>query len=120
MNPALPYLAHVLREEVDAEHTGNGACYADSPCQAVDHQSPQILETRVPDAFMVHLRQQLLEREEDRERDDVTEKGRRDMWREEGGTKTEKNALGHRIPANYATGENKERSVCVCVCLHVP
>lgn len=38
-----PYSVHVLREAVNAGHTASGACDADQPGYAMNHQSPQLL-----------------------------------------------------------------------------
>lgn len=46
---------HVLREVEYTEHTGSGACYADSPGQSMNHQPPQLLARSVLDILMVHL-----------------------------------------------------------------
>lgn len=50
-----PHLMHVLREEVNAGHTGGDAPYADSPGQAVDCQSPQLLTHSDLVLFMTHF-----------------------------------------------------------------
>ena len=58
---------HVSREVVNTSRTGGGACYADGPRQAVNHHSAQPLARRLLDLLMIHLRQQLLDREEEEE-----------------------------------------------------
>lgn len=51
-----PHLMHFIREVVNSEHTGGGARYADSPGQAMNHHSPQLLAPSVLDMLMIHLR----------------------------------------------------------------
>lgn len=52
---SLPHLVHVTREEVNSRHTRGGASYADSPCQAMNRQSPQLLARSILDILMIHL-----------------------------------------------------------------